>query len=125
MLTLFPELLDWGFFVPFLFRIFLAYYILTSSVGHWKHVKKVAANEKMSWTLLCFFELLLGLLYITGSYVQPIAAIGFVMAMLAVYLKRTHRSHFPQTNEFYMLIGLVSLSLIFLGPGAYAVDLPL
>lgn len=125
MLSLFPELLDWSWYVPFLFRLFLAVYLC--SIG-WAIMKRYAAGENRDEAIAFIgagaLLVILGFSFLLGIFVQALGAIGFVLAVTALYFRRKH----PQAAEsakFYLLIGIVSLSLVFLGPGPYSFDLPL
>lgn len=128
MLSLFPELLDWSWYVPFIFRLFLGIYLF--SVG-WVLVKNRAKREDVgdAPALLGAGALLviLGFLFVLGVYVQALGAIGFVLAMVALYFRKriALTSIAAESTRFYLLIGVVSLSLVFLGPGPYSFDLPL
>ena len=125
MLSLFPELLDWGWYVPFFFRIFLACYILSAGycfikLGFTKESQNGSAHRMLGGLLV-----ILGLGFLIGIAVQPLGAVGFVTALVACYFKNKKSSFTTESVNFYLLIGLVSLSLVFLGPGPYSFDLPL
>ena len=126
MLSLFPELYDWSWYVPLVFRLFLGIYLLY--IG-WEvtQTKSPAENEKdrLTWKLTGALLALFGLLFFCGIYIQPLGSTGFVLAMLGLFLRSRNSPHAKESRVFYLLIGLVSLSLVFLGPGPYAFDLPL
>lgn len=127
MLSLFPELLDWGWYVPLVFRIFLGVYFIQIgwryAVRHSRADPKSAAAYLFGGSLLSLF----GIAFFFGLFVQALGAIGSVLALVTLYCKRSQRN-IPETNEsprFYVLLGLAAFSLIFLGPGPLSVDLPL
>lgn len=126
MLSLFPELLDWSWYVPLAFRLFLGAYLLYAG---WTFAQQegraVEKDDHASWVLLGVLLALFGLLFAIGLYVQALGGTGFVLAMFAFFLRWKHSSHTQESPAFYLLIGIVSLSLVFLGPGPYAFDLPL
>ncbi len=126
MLNLFPELLDWSWYVPLVFRLFLGAYVLY--IG-WMLIQKEgkSGNERDRFTFTCFGVLLLmfGALFVIGLYAQALGSTGFVLAIGALYLRWKKVPQTPESLQFYLLIGLVALSLVFLGAGPYAVDLPL
>lgn len=125
MLSLFPELLDWSFYVPFFFRIFLSCYLLT--VGYHLYNKhKVKDNEeRLAWTIFSALIMVVGIFLFLGVYTQIFGVITFAISLLAIYFKKQKSHDTPETIAFYILFGLVALSLLFLSAGPYAFDLPL
>lgn len=126
MLSLFPDLLDWSWYVPFVFRLFLGVYCCYIGwVLAQKELEKSNNDDRIAWMGMRTLLVVVGLSFIFGVVVQALGSIGFALAMFALYLRW---KKFPQASEslqFYLLIGTVSLSLVFLGPGPYAFDLPL
>jgi uncharacterized membrane protein YphA (DoxX/SURF4 family) len=124
MLSLFPELLDWSFYVPLFFRIFLSCYLLMAGNTLIKNNTR-KDTEKLAWEIFGSLIMAIGLFLLLGIYTQVFGTIAFVISLLAIYFKK-HKSHdTPESIAFYLLFGLLSLSLLFLGAGPYAFDLPL
>lgn len=127
MLSLFPDLLDWSFYVPFFFRIFLSCYIIWIGSGIFK--KGVAESKNggdgLSWWILSGLLIILALSLLVGLFVQACGAITFVISILAIYAKHRNISEAHESVSFYLLFALVGISLVFLGPGPFAYDLPL
>lgn len=124
MLSLFPQLLDWSWYVPLVFRGFLALYLFVIAAHFIKNDKKQNA-EQLANALLGAILLILGLAFLFGIAVQIAGVIGFSLALIAMFLKNRHAKEMEESLWFYALIGLVAFSLIFLGAGPYAFDLPL
>lgn len=82
-------------------------------------------DDRLAWIFLGVILLCFGLLFVAGLYVQALGSTGFALALIALYLRWRKSPHARESSQFYLLIGLVSLSLVFLGPGPYAFDLPL
>lgn len=124
MLSLFPDLLAWSWNVPFIFRVYLGIYALLLA---YRLYKKGASSSKdrPNWYIISFLSLVLGVGYLIGLFVQALGAIGFAGALIASYMKRSRNEFFTDSFSFYTLLSLVSLSLIFLGAGPHAIDLPL
>lgn len=130
MLSLFPELLDWSWYVPFVFRLFLGAYCCW--IG-WKGFRLVAresagaesGEDRPAFSGMRTLLFALGFSFIVGIIVQVLGSIGFSLAIFAIFLRFKNSPHAEESIQFYLLIGIVSLSLIFLGPGPYAFDLPL
>lgn len=123
MLSLFPQFLDWSWYVPFVFRMLLALYTFSYGVTLLKKQKTEA--DSVSWSILGALVVILSLSYFFGVYIQLAGVIGFSFALLAVWLAKKNHTLVPESRMFYILIGFVSLSLLFLGPGPFAFDLPL
>ncbi len=119
MLSLFPIFLAWNWYVAFFFRIFLGYYFLTTGI---KVLKDTENTQKQAVGIL--FSIL-GSLFIVGLYAQLCGIAGFICSFGLFLLKRRNPSFLGESVNFFILLGLVSLSLLFLGAGPYAFDLPL
>ncbi len=125
MLSLFPELFDWSFYVPFFFRLYIAGYLLYAGYRLTKAGNTASKEDKYSWGTLGYLIIVIAISLFVGAYVQITGVILFVMNMLALYFKNTNKAELNQSTAFYILLALVSLSLVFLGAGPYALDLPL
>jgi uncharacterized membrane protein YphA (DoxX/SURF4 family) len=69
--------------------------------------------------------MMIGLFLLVGVYTQVFGVITFVISLLAIYFKKQKSHDTPESIAFYALFALLSLSLLFLGAGPYAFDLPL
>lgn len=127
MLSLFPDLFDWSFYVPFFFRVFLSMYII--GVGYSFFKKSAGSTEKeedkLSWGILGGLFIILALCLLVGVVVQVAGAVTFAMSLFAIYSKKYAVKEIEESTTFYLLFALVGLSLVFLGPGPFAFDLPL
>ena len=125
MLSLFPQLLDWGWYVPFIFRIFLGFYFFFIGYSFTRSSRAKSGQDSLAWLILGALIILLSLGFFLGLYVQIVGVIGFTLSLLAIYFKHKNASFTPETVKYYLLLGVVSLSLLFLGAGPHAFDLPL
>lgn len=127
MLSLFPELFDWSFYVPFFFRAFLGVYIIGAGYRIFKKTSDPAEKEedKISWGILGGLLITLALCLLVGIVVQVAGAITFAISLFAVYAKKYGVREINESTTFYLLFALVGISLVFLGPGPFAFDLPL
>lgn len=123
MLSLFPELLDWSWYTPLLFRGFLVIYL--STIAFTLLRKHHAGNEKFADVGFGTLLVLLVLTYLLGIYIQIGGAIGFSLAMTALVFRKRYKKDLNESGWFYLLLALVSLSFVFLGAGPYAFDIPL
>lgn len=128
MLSFFPELYDWSWYVPFFFRIFLAWYFISVGYAFAKQGDDEHSKDRLVWAIWGALLVGVGVSFLIGVFIQFAGVIGFSFGMLAMGVKRFHTFYERYTREsfaFYGLLSLVSLSMVFLGPGPFAVDLPL
>lgn len=125
MLSLFPQLLDWSWYVPFIFRLFLGFYFFFIGYSFTRSSSAKNSQDGLAWLILGLLIIILSLGFFLGIYVQIVGVIGFVLSLLAIYFKHENASFTPESVGYYLLLGVVSLSLLFLGAGPHAFDLPL
>ncbi len=116
MLSLFPELFDLGWYVPFVFRVFIGIYLL--------YITSVIFTQKKHNPLTAFFLFLLGMMSLLGIFLQAVGIILALGSLSRIRLKKEHPQIFHEDVAFYILFAIVSLSLVFYGPGPFAFDLP-
>lgn len=135
MLSLFPQLLDFGTLGPVFLRIGLA--VVFMAHGYPKLFKKEnffgtaqffeSKNIKPGkfWVVVVgIVEFFGGILLIAGLFTQLVAlllAIDMLVAILKVNLKKGLVAGF----EFELILLLSALALVVLGAGAFSLDLPL
>lgn len=132
MPTLFPILLDYQFFAPFILRLTLGIVFLSAALRKlwYKKDEKRADFEKMQlnsgWLLLAvgWLELVASLLIFLGIFTQ--AAAAFLALVSAVYLYKQLRKETSIGDASYALLLLgVSLAMVILPPGPFSIDMPL
>jgi uncharacterized membrane protein YphA (DoxX/SURF4 family) len=127
-----PELLDWAFWVPFFFRIMLAVLLLSeiSRMRHGKNPSLISPNNTAPTPSARIGVLgilsLLSLFLILGMGTQIVGTVVACVMFFRVYqLMQVHSAENDTKRELLLLGALVALSLVFLGPGPYSIDLPL
>ena len=125
MLSLFPQLLDWGWYVPFMFRLFLGIYFFFSGYQLTKINSQKTGEDHLAWTTLGVLIIILGVSFLLGVYVQIAGVVGFALSLVAIYFKHKKAVFTSEPIKYYLLLGVVALSLLFLGAGPHAFDLPL
>ncbi len=115
MLSLFPQLLDFGFYAPTLLRVAIALLILVGSIHSFKH-KKVVALSVIK--IIASILLLIGLLTQLAALVLALAVIWEIWQA-----KKRGDGHFHL--RYHLLKLAVLVALLLLGPGAWAFDWPL
>ena len=123
MLSLFPELLDWSWYTPLLFRGFIVIYLFAIATTLLR--KNDKGDKKLADRLLSALLSILALALLFGIYVQVIGVIGFSLGMAAFFFRKRYHKELKESGWFYILITLTSLSFVFLGAGPYAFDIPL
>ncbi len=124
MLSLYPDLYNYAGFVPVVFRLFLGYFLFKTAFENFMISKR--AGGGMGVILWSGIPLIGGILLVLGLLVQPTA---FILAILFIVFMNVNQgvelAHLRRSNDFHLLLILTLLSLIFLGPGIWAIDLPL
>ncbi len=134
MLNIFPELLAYGLLATFILRITIGYIFI--AFGYRKIIserkegalffEKLGFKPGIAWVwLIGLIELLGGIAIFVGVYTQIVAMVLALIMLIAVFLKIKNKDAFPNALAFYVLIFIVTLSLLFTGAGLFAIDLPL
>lgn len=134
LLSIFPDLLTYGLIAPFILRVSLGLVLVYFSYLKFgkDRMEKIVFFDSLGMKPGVFYvntiggiELIGGILLVVGAYTQ-IAALGAALIMLvATFIKWRHPESLRNDIEFYILLFIVALSLVFLGAGFFAIDLPL
>ena len=133
--SLFPHLLDYQMLGTFMIRatlglIFIYFwyekvFLFRKDQIHF-YDKLGLRPAKVFSMLVASVEGITGALLTIGLYTQGAAIVAGSLMTLATLIKWHKPSALPKnTNDFYFLLAVVSFALLFLGPGAHAIDLPL
>ena len=134
MLSLFPFLLDFGFFAPFLVRLVSGIIFATGGYAtlfsRRKEIAECIENQGLKpgylfATLEGVVGLVGGILFIVGLWTQLAAIALAVLAITQMIMKIRGASALPHHPSYYLLLFAISLSLMVTGPGIFAFDLPL
>lgn len=133
MLNVFPTLLSFALLAPVILRItlgiifiYISYFIIYKNGGDflaYYKKNKYPVPGAMTW-FLSILTSLTALFLILGFLTQVVAIIS-IYILISLYLSDKDVKAFEFSNSFYILAGVVALSLLFLGAGAFAIDLPL
>lgn len=134
MLNPFPELLTYSLLGPFVLRVVIGFIFIDLGVLKFKSEKErwlasfEALNLRPADLLLPLYALLQiagGVLLVIGLWTQ-VAALAFVVfSGIELYIEWQAREVLKRDIVFYILIFVISLSLLLTGAGAYAIDIPL
>ncbi|MES2007191.1 MAG: DoxX family membrane protein [Patescibacteria group bacterium] len=133
MLTTFPSLLMYGFFVPMMLRITVAIIFGYLAIQHFTHKKAVSAeikwvsHEMAVWAtgLLILAELALGILLFVGAFTQIAALLASLGFLKMAVLHKKMPNYAPLSRLSYVLLFVISMTLLISGAGIFAFDLPL
>ncbi len=135
MPSLFPELLTYGFLATGVLRITLGLIFIWFAYENFfrKRAEHTLFFERLGLKpAIVFFALVTGVALVAGIglligyYTQIAAPIAGSLMTLATFIKWYRPNALPRnTIEFYIILAVTSFALIFLGPGAFAFDLPL
>ncbi|MEK7460497.1 MAG: hypothetical protein AAB628_03035 [Patescibacteria group bacterium] len=135
MLSIFPELFIFTFLAIFVLRMMVGFMLL--HFAHRGFFQERAQykiffhrfGDKASLNLFKIsiaLEFILGTLLVIGYSTQIAALIAGSLLFVAFVIKMKRPSLIPySTPSFFLMLSIVSLMLIFLGPGAFAFDYPL
>lgn len=127
MLSLFPDLLIYGFQGTAALRVTLGAIVLTLALYHLRVGRRAA---RPTFAILSVLEIVAGLLLVVGLYTQAAALVVAVLSLGSMVLNYHHRDNVADGSQFYfyafqLLLAVTALTLITLGPGAWAFDWPL
>lgn len=133
--SLFPSLFDYGILAIFTLRVTLG--LIFIWFWYEKMFRERAARVRffeelgltpamLYFTLVTYAEGIAGVFLIVGLWTQGAAMVTGILMALATLIKWRNPSALQKnTIEFYIILAIVSFALLFLGPGVFAVDLPL
>lgn len=133
MLNPFPTLLIYGIFAPLLIRVAVGTVLLYLSVEHLRGRKEIAhalrpmtgGFSSVAPLLLVVCEVIAGVLLVVGAWTQFAAILAIVLSLKALLTRRSLHALRPFPAIAYVLLIVMSLSLLISGAGAFAFDLPL
>jgi len=124
MLSIFPSLFTFGLAGPTLLRIVAGLVIVYSG---YQLYRSLPAPKPILPQVIALFDILGGILLIIGLYTQPIALVLILVLLIQGFKAKTSRwAGAPIYNKrVYLLLITVLLSIVVMGPGFLAFDLPL
>ena len=134
MLNPFPDLLTYSLLAPLILRVAAGLIFIDLGVLLFK-------NEKELWTVslsalkiprpqiaikvLGCVEIIGGLMLIVGFYTQIAALVLALLTFAEAYIEYKEPVFLKRNFVFYFMLLAITLSLLFSGAGAFAIDLPL
>ena len=134
MLNIFPSLLIFGIFAPFILRVAVGVYLFHTGYNHLGKEKESVIQEatqkfssyaKPIVILGGLFEVIVGLSLVAGFLTQIMALLGMLYMVKMFVLKKQYPVWMKRERVLYVVFFVILLSLLLTGAGAPAVDLPL
>ncbi len=133
MLNTFPDLLAFGLLAPFLLRLAVGAMFLNAGIKKLRQrTWMTELFERMNLTPASSYaiafgaiEVVSGGLLIVGLFTQLAALATLCISAFALYSKYKHPTETPGSRGVFLLLFVISFSLLFSGAGFLAFDLPL
>lgn len=135
LLNPFPGLLVYGILAPLILRVAVGAALFYLAVYHYRERRGIMELlspivGKMSRGVPLLFilvEVLTAVAFIVGAYIQIAALIACVLFLKSLMLKARWRLIAPLPHTTYLLLCVISISLLLSGAGGgvWAFDLPL
>jgi len=135
MLSIFPDLLIYNFLGVTIIRValgLLGVYLAFKVLSKRNQISDFVASLKIPvtifaavspWILMILFVISGGLM-IVGLYTQVACIVLAYLFLKMLFINMFIKDFSESTPIFYLCLIFISLSLLLLGPGAFAYDLP-
>jgi uncharacterized membrane protein YphA (DoxX/SURF4 family) len=130
----FPELLAYSLLAPFILRLLLGLIFIDLGILKFRGEKQrwIASCEALNMRpaelfvhLYAFLQIAGGVLLLIGLWTQVAALMFVIFTGAELYIEWRAREILKRDLVFYLLLFIISLSLLFTGAGAFALDIPL
>jgi uncharacterized membrane protein YphA (DoxX/SURF4 family) len=128
MLSLFPDLLNFGSLAPMILRLALGGTFLSYGLKELFKPKYLPAGAGVSTGLariIGAWESLLGAMLIVGLLTQLVALLAGLELLGYLFLRLKDKAKMPIPIDYILVMIAICFSLMLLGPGLIAFDLPL
>jgi uncharacterized membrane protein YphA (DoxX/SURF4 family) len=128
-----PDLLVFGLLAPFLLRVAVGLMFLNAGIKKLRRRSwMIALFERKNLTPAAVYssvfgavEVVSGALLAVGLLTQIASLVTLAVSVFMLYEKSTYPAETPGSRGVFLLLCVISLSLLFSGAGAFAFDLPL
>ncbi len=134
MLSIFPDLFTYSLIAPFVLRIALGSFFVLQGIRRHKEDSMgwnaLWVNKKLGTytvaAILAKIQIIIGVLLFVGLFTQVAGILALLFVWVEWFKKRTNGTTIPfQELWLAVLVTVIGLSLLFLGAGSLAIDLPL
>ncbi|MDB5238780.1 MAG: hypothetical protein JWO00_115 [Candidatus Parcubacteria bacterium] len=120
MLSLFPSLLTYRQAGPFIIRVLLG--ITLAYFGYLKVMKRGTSSGSNS-VRYGILEIFISVFLVIGLYTQLAAMLNALILLIKLVFKAKEKALFSDGINYYVLLLVMAISLIFTGAGMFAFDL--
>jgi len=134
MLSIFPSLLTFSLIGPTLLRLTLGLFFLnfgwakltTERETKGVFFESVGLRPGRIFVLIFGLLELAGGLFLVAGFLTQVVSLVFTIILIGVlFAKQKQPESLTHESGFYLLLLVISITLLFIGPGLYSVDLPL
>jgi uncharacterized membrane protein YphA (DoxX/SURF4 family) len=119
MLSLFPSLLSYSPLGPFLLRVVLAAILFYWAYGRFKGPRtRILISAGI-------VEAVTGFLLLIGLFTQLAALILIIVMTVKLSQKIKTKAFFTDGVNYFFIVLVIAITVLFMGPGAFSFDLPL
>lgn len=122
MLSVFPSLLSYEQLAPFILRLVLG---LTLAYFGYQKIRGVGRSPGSNSKLYGAVEMVIALFLVIGLWTQLAALLNAIILAIKIGFKIRNKAFLTDGVNYYVLLLAMAVSLIFLGAGRFAFDLPL
>ncbi len=122
MPSLFPYLFTYDQAAPFILRLILG---ITLAYFGYRKIQKRGKSSGSNTIIYGAIEILVAIFLIIGLFTQLAAMINAVILVIKLGYKIRDKAFLTDGINYYILLLVIALSVIVLGPGWFAFDLPL
>lgn len=115
ILSIFPELYNYSAVAPFILRVALGLMLVKNGTG----------KERTSGSILNLISSATGIFLIIGFYTQLAAVVALILSLIKIFSTFGNNDKPNQNFGYYFLSLVIAVALTLLGPGIFALDLPL
>ena len=124
MLSVFPDLLAFSMAATAILRITSGYLLLLLGAQFIRTTLHASGTARVFTLVFACLYGISGILLLVGAYTQPAAILGAALSLFS-HLTAPRKSSCIGESHLFFLLFVTCASLLFLGPGAWAVDMPL
>ncbi|OHA17230.1 MAG: hypothetical protein A3C79_02820 [Candidatus Taylorbacteria bacterium RIFCSPHIGHO2_02_FULL_45_28] len=122
MPSLFPYLFTYEQIAPLILRLILG---ITLAYFGYKKMRQRGKSSGSNSTIYGAVEILVALFLIIGLFTQLAALINVIILVIKIGYKIRDRAFLTDGINYYLLLLIIAIAVIFLGSGWFAFDLPL
>ncbi len=120
MLSIFPSLYQYEMFAPLLLRVVLALVFI-----HWAYVGYKGQQSSSREKSLTVVEGLAGILLFIGLWTQVATLFIIIDLIIRIIGKIKDRALLTNGINYYLILIVIAISILFLGAGVLAFDMPI